>query len=141
VRPDPQLALDVLNDPQIKTILPPICQRTVPTKAGRFAGATQWLLEHSIGILVTGLILFAGLCGWGLVRGALGLSEGNPAGALALLAGMVALALVWSNDTVSRESVEYQLQAQMAENFKAAGNLKRAAIHEQRAEQLKQFAN
>ena len=88
-------------------------------------------------ILSAGLILFAGLCGYGLTRGSLGLSAKNPVAVLALLTGLAAMGFVWSQHTVTRQSVEYQLQQEIADNFKAAGNLKRAAIHEQKAEALK----
>jgi hypothetical protein len=51
------------------------------------------------------------------------------------------LGFVWSKHAVTRRSVEYQLQRQITDNFQRAGNLKRAAIHEQKTEELKQFAN
>jgi hypothetical protein len=148
VRPDPQLALAVLHDSRLQTILPVSCLPLSPTpKPGRLAGLTQWLLTHSFAILCAGLILFIGLCGYGLVRGgalgipALGIPIMSLPGIFVLSTGLVALCVVWSNRSVTRESVEYDLQRQIAANFKAAGNLKRAAIHEQKAEQLKQFAN
>jgi hypothetical protein len=145
VRPDPQLALAVLRDPQLQTILPVSCLPPSPApKAGRFTGLAQWLLAHSFTILCAGLILFLALCSYGLVRsGATGIPvSGMPimslAGIFMFSAGLVALCVVWSNRSVSRESVECDLQKQLAAQFKAAGNLKRAAIHEQKAEQLKQ---
>jgi hypothetical protein len=142
VRPDPQLALTVLRDPQLQTILPVSCLPLSPApKAGRFAGLTQWLLAHSMVILSAGLILFISLSGYGLVRGALGVPLMSLAGIFALSVGLFALCIfVWSNRSVSREAVEYDLQQQLAAQLKAAGNLKRAAIHEQKAVQLKQFA-
>lgn len=142
VRPDPRLALTALHDPVLRPILPASCW--VPAsapKAGRFAPLTDWLLQHSLAILCAGLFLFIGFCIYGLARGALGMSARNPAGMLALLAGLAALGFVWSKHTVSRESVEYRLEQEIAANFKTALNLKRAAIHEQKAEELKQFAN
>jgi hypothetical protein len=48
----------------------------------------------------------------------------------------VAICVVWSNRSVSREGVECELQRQIAAQFRAAGNAKRAAIHEQKAESL-----
>jgi hypothetical protein len=138
VRPDPQLALTVLRDPQLQTILPACCLPPSPApKPGRLDGLTQWLLSHSIAILCAGLILFVALCGYGLARGAVGLPAMHPAGILALLAGLAALGFVGSKHSLGRESVEYDLQRQAAANFKAAGNLKRAAIHEKKAEALK----
>jgi hypothetical protein len=137
VRPDPQLALKVLRDPQLQTILPRSCvPASTDTKAGRLMGLTQWLLGHSTAILSAGLILFVGLCGYGLARGTVGLTVRSPIGALALLAGLVSLVFVWSKHSISRQGVEYGLQRQLAAGLKAAGNAKRAAIHEQKAESL-----
>lgn len=142
VRPDPGVAWSVLIDTNMQTILPASClpPAYVPTPE-RLAPLSQWLLKQSIVILSAGLVLFIGLCGYGLARGKMGLTARNPAGIVALLVGLAALGFVWSKRNMTRESVEYQLQQQIANNFKAAGNLKRAAIHEQKAEQLKQFAN
>jgi len=38
---------------------------------------------------------------------------------------------------LQRASVEYGMQKQLAADFKSAGNFKRAAIHEHKAEELK----
>ena len=148
VRPDPQLALTVLRDPQLQTILPTCCLPPSPApKPGRFAALTQWLLGHSIAILCVGLILSVALCGYGLVRGgasgipSLSIPVMSLAGIFAFSAGLFTLSMVWSKHSLNRKSVEYNLQQQVAANFKATGNLKRAAIHEQKAAQLKQFAN
>jgi hypothetical protein len=142
VRPDPTLALNVLRDPALQTVLPSVClPPSANPKAGRLFPLSQWLQEHSPGILSTGLMLFVVLCGYGVTRGAPGLPQRNPAGILALLVSLAALGFVWSKHAVTRPSVEYQLQQQIVDNFKTAGNLKRAAIHEQKAEELKQFAN
>jgi hypothetical protein len=146
VRPDPQLALTVLRDPQLQTILPVSCLPPSPaSKPGRLAGLTQSLLTHSFTILCAGLILFVALCGYGLVRGGaarmpvLGIPVMSLTGIFVLSTGLVALCVVWSNRSVSRESVERDLQHQLAAQLKAAGNLQRAAIHEQKAEDLKKF--
>lgn len=141
VQPDPAVTLNILRDPAMQTILPPICLPPAAPTHERLMGPAQWLMQHSVLILSAGLLLFIGLCGYGLARGALGLAMKNPAGILPLLAGMAALGFVWSIHSVTRQSVEYGLQKQIAHNFEAAGNLKRAAIHEQKAEELKQFAN
>ncbi len=142
VRPDPQLALTVLRDPQLQPILPVSCLPPSPIpKPGLFTPLSQWLLAHSLAILSTGLLLFIGLSSYGIARGTLGLDAKNPAAVLVLFAGMAALGYACSKHAISRESVEYNLQRQLAGNLKAAGNLKRAAIHEQKAEALKQFAN
>ncbi|HXB57983.1 MAG TPA: hypothetical protein VNU95_00350 [Candidatus Acidoferrales bacterium] len=138
VRPDPGLAMSVLRDPALQNILPAVClPPSRDPKAGRLSPLSQWLQEHSPGILSAGLILFIALCGFGLARGTPGLPQKSPVGVLALLAGLAALGFVWSKHAVTRRSVEYELQQQIADNFKAAGNLKRAAIHEQKAEALK----
>jgi len=141
VRPDPQLALSVLRDKDLQRVLPAICLPPASAVTGRLWPLSQSLQEHSLAILSGGLILFIGLCGFGLARGKLGLAAYDPAGILALLVGLAALGFVWSKHTVTRNSVEYQLQVQIAASFKSAGNLQRAAIHEQKAEALKQFAN
>ena len=138
VRPDPTLALSVLRDPVLQTVLPTVCLPPAPVaKTGRLFPLSQWLQEHSMAILSAGLGLFVGLCGYGLVRGALGMPMLSLVGVLALLAGLAALGFVWSQHAVTRQSVEYGLQEQIIANFQRAGNLKRAAIHEQKAEALK----
>jgi hypothetical protein len=148
VRPDPKLALAVLRDPQLQTILPVSCLPPSPVpKAGRLMGLAQWLLAHSFTILFAGLFLFVALFSYGLVRSgatglpALGIPGMSFTGIFMSSAVIVAMCVVWSNRSVSRESVEHDLQRQLAAQLQAAGNLKRAAIHEQKAEQLKQFAN
>lgn len=142
VPPDPHLTLTVLRDPQLQTILPPICQSPADAaKTGRFEALTRWLLQYSPAILAVGLGLFIGLCGYGLARGTMGFAAKSPVAILALLAGLAALGFVCSKHADGRLAVEYDLQRQVAAQFKAVGNLKRAAIHEQKAEELKQFAN
>jgi hypothetical protein len=54
-----------------------------------------------------------------------------------LLAGLLALGFVWKNHSFQRESVEYDLQQQIAAYFKAVKNPERTAIHEHKAEELK----
>jgi hypothetical protein len=138
VRPNPDTALGVLRDAKLQTILPVACLPLAASPAaGRLAPAAQWLLRHSIAILSGGLILLAGLCAGGLARGTMGLSVRNPMAILALLAGLTALGFVWSKHSIHRESVEYGMQQQLAGYFKSANNLKRAATHEHKAEELK----
>jgi hypothetical protein len=141
VPPDPRLTLTVLRDPQLQTILPAICQPSDAARAGRFATLTQYLLQYSPALLAIGLGLFIGLCGYGLARGTMGFAVKSPVAYLVLLAGLAALGFVCSKHANCRLAVEYDLQRQVAAQFKAAGNLKRAAIHEQKVEELKQFAN
>ena len=43
--------------------------------------------------------------------------------------------------SLRRESVEYALQRELAVQFKAEGNFKRAAIHEHKAAALAKFRN
>ena len=139
VRPDPNLALSVLRDPALQNVLPGCClPPTSGAKPERLAPLSEWLQEHSLEILSVGLILFAAFCGYGLARGTFGLPAKNPTGFLALLAGLAVLGFVWSKHAVTRRSVEYELQQQIAANFQQAGNFKRAAFHEQKAEALKQ---
>ena len=139
VRPDPDVVLEVLRNVSLQTILPAVCLPPAsPPVTGRFAGLAQWLLRNSPAILFSGLVLFAGLGGYGLWRGALGLMRANPAGIIALLAGLTALGFVWSNRSLRRDSVEYGLQRDLAAYFKSNHNLKRAAIHERKAEALKE---
>lgn len=139
VRPDPKLTLSVLNDAALRPILPRAC--FPPAKApaaGRLARGADWLVQYSIAILFCGLILFAGLCGFGLARGAPGLTMRNPLGIVALLAGLAAIGFVWSNRSLQRETVESTMEQELADYFKSFGNLKRAAIYERKAEELKQ---
>ncbi len=138
IQPDPRLALRVLGDPTLRSILPAACFPPAAAPGpGRLSGAAQWLLKHSIAIFSTGLILFVGLCGYGLARGRPGLKVKMPAGIFALLAGLLALGFVWSNRSLQRQAVEYDLQQQIADYFKAGNRPDRAAIHQQKAEELK----
>jgi hypothetical protein len=137
VRPDPHLALTVMRDPDLQKVLPAICLPPASAINGRLWPLSQWLQAHSPVILSGGLFLFVALCGFGLVRGKFGLAIYEPAGVLALLLALAALGFVWFKGTTTRDYVEYQLQEQITANFKAAGNLQRAAIHEQKAEALK----
>ncbi|HEX3857558.1 MAG TPA: hypothetical protein VHY30_09715 [Verrucomicrobiae bacterium] len=138
VRPNPETALSVLKNAKLQTILPVACFPPAASPAtGRLTTVSQWLLRHSIVILSCGLILFVGLCGLGLARGTMDLNMKNPAGVLALLTGLAALGFVWEKRLLQRGSVEYGMQQQLAADFKSAGNFKRAAIHEHKAEELK----
>jgi hypothetical protein len=142
VRPDPKLVLQVLNNPRLQTIMPAVCLPPASAQVtGRFTAISQWLLRNSMLLLSCGLVLFAGLCGYGLARGGLGLARANPAGIIALLASLAALGFVWSKRSLQRESVEYTLQRELAAHFKSVDNLKRAAIHEQKADALQQPGN
>jgi hypothetical protein len=144
VRPDPKVTLSVLRDPNLQSILPPVClSPTPPVPAGHLAAAPRWLLENSIVILTCGLILFIGLCGYGLFRETMDLTFRNPAGSVALLIGLAALGFVWSKHGRQRESVERGLQQELSGYFKASDPA-RAAIHERKAEELdstNQFEN
>ena len=142
VRPDPRVTLEVLRNVKLQAILPAGClPAAFPPVTGRFAAVSQWLLRNSMAILSCGLVLFAGLCGCGLARGALGLTRANPAGIAALLAGLAALGFVWSKRSLQREAVEYELQRELAAYFKSVDNFKRAAIHEHKADALKHQGN
>lgn len=138
VRPDPKAALNVLRNAKLQSILPVAC---LPADSARAAGplttASQWLLRHAIAILSAGLVLWVGLSGYGLARGTMDLTVKKPERLLALLAGLIALCYVWANHSLGRESLEYGLQRQLADYFKSTNNLKRAAIHDRRAEELK----
>jgi len=138
VRPDPRLALAILRNANLQAILPAAClPPAAPPVTGRLAAASLWLLRIAPLILAGGLILFAGLSGYGCLRGAPGFGRGSPVGWAALLAGLIALGFVWSQRSVSRESVEYELQRELAAHFKSNNNPARAAIHERKAEALK----
>jgi hypothetical protein len=138
IRPDPKVALEVLKNPKLQRMLPASCFPAASAPAvGRLATASRWLLRQSITITVMGLVLFVGLCGFGLARGTIRLAVGKPEGILALLAGLTALGFVWSKQSLQRDSVEYGLQLQLAESFKSAGALDRAAFHAHKAEELK----
>ncbi len=142
VRPSPAVALNVLRAPELQAILPAVClPPTSPPPAGRFAAATQWLLEKSTFLLYGGLGLFAGLLGYRLSRDPQGLAWKNLPAFAALLALLAALGFVWSKAPLKRETVECTLQYQLADYFKSTGNLERAAIHEQKAEALKESAH
>jgi hypothetical protein len=138
VRPDPEVVLGVLQNAKLQTILPAICLS--PTDAhvtGRFTAVSGWLLRNATGLLYCGLGLFAGLMGCALIRSPLGLAWENLPASIALLAILAALGFVWSKAPVKRETIERDLDYQLAVHFKSENNLKRAAIYEHKAERLK----
>ena len=142
VRPDPELVLRLVRNAKLQAILPAAClPPATPPVTGRFTAASQGLQRNATTILSCGLILFAGLCGYGLLRGTLGLTRGNPTGIIALLAVLAALGFVWSERSVHRNLIEYQMQRELAAHFKSVDNFKRAAIHEHKADALKQQGN
>jgi len=149
VRPDPEVVLEVLRDTNLQAILPDACLPVLPTHTiaeggppasapvtGRLTSVSQLLRQNSETILAAGLLLFAGLCGYGLARGALGLTRANSTGIIVLLAGLIALGFVWSKRALQRDSVEYGLQRELAAYFKSANHPARAAFHEHRADAL-----
>jgi len=138
VRPDPKVVLAILQNPKMRAILPGICQppdqRPPPY---RFRVPTGLLLHYAPLILGGGLCLFAVLCGIGLARGALGLTRENLSGVFILLAALTALGFVWSRSAITRRTVEFELQNQLAASFTENNNPQRAAIHAAKAEALK----
>ena len=84
-----------------------------------------------------GLALFAGLCGFGLARKTLGLAGADLAGTVVLLAALTALGFVWSKSPIQRTTIERELHYKLAAYFTSVDNPKRAAIHEHKAEALK----
>lgn len=138
VRPDPKLVLELLCNTNLQTILPAVClPPTDHPVTGRFTAASQWLLKNSTAILACGLGLFAGLCGFGLVRQTLGLAGADLAGTVVLLVTLTAMGFVWSKSPIQRPVVERELHYQLAAYFNSVNNPRRAAIHEQKAEALK----
>ena len=138
VRPDPKMTLGILRNEKLQTILPAVCLApTTHPVTGRFTTASQWLLKNSPLILMGGLALFAGLCGFGLARKTLGLVGADLAGTIALLAALTALGFVWSKSPIQRSTIERELHYKLAAYFASVDNPKRAAIHEHKAEALK----
>ena len=139
VRPNPGKALSVLRSTKLQTILPAVCLPPADAHVtGRFTAVSQWLLRHSTGLLYGGLALFAGLIGCTLIRSPLGLAWENLPSGIALLALLAALGFVWSKAPIQRETVERDLDDQLAAHFKSENNLERAAIFEHKAEALRQ---
>jgi hypothetical protein len=138
VRPNPQVTLGVLRDATLQKILPAACQPPVSAHvAGRLSGVARGLLRQATLILYAGLILFIGLLCQSLARESAGLGWKNFPALVAGLALLAALGFVWSKAPIRRETVERELQFQLADYFKANHNPQRAAIHEQKAEALK----
>lgn len=138
VRPDPKMTLGILRNEKLQTILPAVCLApTTHPVTGRFTTASQWLLKNSPLILMGGLALFAGLCGFGLARKTLGLAGADLGGTIALLAALTALGFVWSKSPIQRSTIERELHYKLAAYFTSVDNPKRAAIHEHKAEALK----
>jgi len=81
--------------------------------------------------------LFAGLVICALIRSPLGLAWENLPAFITLLMLLAALGFVWTKSPVRRETIERQLQYQLVGYFNSVNNPKRAAIHELKAEALK----
>jgi len=137
VRPSPEVALGILRDSKLQTILPAVCLPPAnPPLAGRFDAPGQWLLRNSVIFLYCGLGLFVGLIGYGLVREPSGLAWDSIPALVAILLLLAALGFVWSKAPVQRQTIERDLQYKLADYFKSIGNPERAAIHEHTAEAL-----
>ena len=137
VRPDANATLGILRNPKLQAILPAVCLPPADAHVtGRLTAVSQWLLQNATGILYCGLGLFAGLVGCALIRSPLGLAWENLPAGIALLTILAALGFVWSNAPVKRETIERDLDYQLAAYFKSQNNLKRAAIFEQKAKML-----
>ena len=138
VPPDARVVLGILENQKLRPILPGICQppdqRPPPY---RLRVPAEFLWQNAPWILAGGLTLFAGLCGFGLARGALGLPRESLGGIIVLLALLTALGFVWSRSAITRRTVEYDLQQQLAGYFQAQNNPQRAAIHAAKAAALK----
>jgi hypothetical protein len=137
IGPKPEVALEVFRNKDLQPILPVSCIPPGAGHAGWLTTASAWLLRHAIVMVAGGLILFIGLCGFGLARGTMDLTLKKPEGIVALVAGLAALSFVWSKQSLQRESVEFGIQQQLAADFKSAGSLGRAAYHAQKADELK----
>lgn len=138
IGPDPKEALAVLRDPKLQPILPAACVPPASASApGPLTTASRWLLRQGTNMVVAGLALFVGLCGFGLARGTLGLSVKKPEGMLALLAGLAAFGWVCAKHSWQRQPVECGLQQQLADYFKSNGSPGRAAFHAHKADELK----
>jgi len=137
VRPDASVALRVLQDPQLQTILPAACLPPDTPSAGHFTGAAQWLLRHAVIILYGGLGLFVGLMGCRMSRDPLGLARENIPAFVVLVTLLAALGFVWSKAPVTREGIERNLHCQLAAHFRSVNDSQRAAFHEHKADALK----
>ena len=138
IRPSPEVALGVLRNTKLQAILPAVCLPSADAHVtGRFTAVSQWLLRNSTGLLYCGLGLFAGLIGYALIRSPLGLAWENLPAGIAFLAILAALGFVWTKAPVNRETIEQDLDYQLAAYFKSVNNLNRAAIFEHKAELLK----
>jgi len=138
VRPDPKLVLGILSNKKLQAIMPAACLPPADHPAkGRLAAAADWLLRISPAILICGLALFAGLCGLGLARKIPDLAGADLTGTLVLLAALTALGFVWSKSPIQRNTIERELHQKLAAYFTSVGNPVRAAIHEHKAEALK----
>ena len=142
VRPDASVALGVLRNVKLQTILPAVCLPPADAHVtGRLTAVSQCLLQNSTGILYCGLGLFAGLVCCALIRSPLGLAWENLPAGIALLTILAALGFVWSNAPTKRETIERDLDYQLAAHFKSVNNTGRARIFERRAEMLQPREN
>ena len=138
VRPNPKVTLGVLRDAKLQAILPASCLPPTPAPVtGRFFAVSQWLLHHATLILYVGLVWFIGLCGYGLARNPSGLAWENLSALIALLTLLAALGFAWSKEPIRRETIEREIHYRLAAHFKSVNNPTRAAIHEHKAELLK----
>ena len=142
VRPNPELALRLLCDTNLQSILPTVCRPpATPPLTDRFTTLSQRLLRNAMTILAGGLVLFAGLCAYALARGKLGLARANPTGIIALLAGLAALGFVWSKRSLQRDAVECGMQRNLATYFESVNKPDRAAFYQRKADSLQHQMN
>jgi hypothetical protein len=138
VRPNPKVTLGVLRDAKLQAILPASCLAPTPVPVtGRFTAVSQWLLHHATLILYGGLGGFLFLYGYGLARKPSGLAWENLPALIALLTLLAALGFAWSKEPIRRETIEREIHCRLAAHFNSVNNPTRAAIHEHKAELLK----
>lgn len=138
VRPDANVTLGVLRDATLQPILPACCLPPAAANVhGRLSGFNNFLLRHATVFLYSGLMLFIGLLGYELAQEPAGLAWKNIPKCIATIAMLAALGWVWTKTPIHRETVERELQLQLVDYFQANHDPKRAAIHQFKAEALK----
>jgi hypothetical protein len=138
VSPNPRMALELLSDPRMQSILPAVCVPPAAVKtSGLLTVVAGWLLARSPALVLLGGAMFAGLCVYGLARRTLGITAQKPEELFVLAALLGTMCLLASQQSWRRDAIDYRLESYLAFNFNFHGMPARAAIHQQKADELK----
>lgn len=129
--PDANLTLTLLRDKKLSAIMPSLCQSAVSNRkssTSRLSADARELGRHAPAILLAGLALFVGLAGIEMFGGREAFVARLPGNVICLLAGSVAIALVWPERQLDVVAVSRDLHRTLGFHFMARGDHQQAAL-------------